>query len=264
MPSNSTGKWVARAASTGGGRTYRGQMPVNWYAALALLCVVGLALIGYSRYERTHQTASSSGPPTTSQTWYAALSVDICGKVQPNLPASTDQSVGFTTDGSGIVTVQPKNAGESGANATLGKFVSEYKKLTLTTTTVRYPGGRLFSSGERCPSGTPDAGKQGFVIVDEWPNFSATKSTEVPGDPRSLKFANGQMITVAFVPATKAVPKPPATVITNLIKAVTGAQTSVPTPVPTPVPSSVPSSVPSTTTPSTKTSTTTAPGGRAG
>ncbi|MDA8276387.1 MAG: hypothetical protein M0029_13610, partial [Actinomycetota bacterium] len=83
MPSNSTGKWVARAASTGGGRTYRGQMPVNWYAALALLCVVGLALIGYSRYERTHQTASSAGPPTTSQTWYAALSVDICGKVQP-------------------------------------------------------------------------------------------------------------------------------------------------------------------------------------
>lgn len=263
MPSNSTGKWVARAASTGGGRTYRGQMPVNWYAALVLLCVVGLALIGFSRYERTHQTASSSGPPTTSQTWYAALSVDVCGKVQPNLPASTDQSVGLTTDGSGIVTVQPKNASESGANATLGKFVSEYKKLTLTTTTVRYPGGRQFSNGDRCPSGTPDAGKQGFVIVDEWPNFSAKKATEVQGDPRSLKFANGQMITVAFVPATKAVPKPPATVITNLIKAVTGAQTSVPTSVPSTTAPSTTAPSTSTTAPSTSTSTTAA-GGSAG
>ena len=35
MASNQTGKWVQRAATTGGGRTYRGQMPVNWYASLA-------------------------------------------------------------------------------------------------------------------------------------------------------------------------------------------------------------------------------------
>ncbi len=40
---NSTGKWVERAATTGGGRTYRGQMPVNWYASLAVICIVGPA-----------------------------------------------------------------------------------------------------------------------------------------------------------------------------------------------------------------------------
>ena len=70
MASNSTGKttWVERAATTGGGRTYRGQMPVNWYASLAVICIVGLLLIGFSRYQRTHQTASSAGPPTTPQT----------------------------------------------------------------------------------------------------------------------------------------------------------------------------------------------------
>jgi len=45
MPSNSTGKWVQRAATTGGGRTYRGQMPVNWYASLVVICVVGLLLV---------------------------------------------------------------------------------------------------------------------------------------------------------------------------------------------------------------------------
>jgi len=45
MASKSTGKWVERAATTGGGRTYRGQMPVNWYASLALICIVGLLLV---------------------------------------------------------------------------------------------------------------------------------------------------------------------------------------------------------------------------
>ena len=45
MANNSTGKWVQRAATTGGGRTYRGQMPVNFYAALAVIIIVGLALV---------------------------------------------------------------------------------------------------------------------------------------------------------------------------------------------------------------------------
>ena len=87
---NSTGKWVERAATTGGGRTYRGQMPVNWYASLAVICIVGLLLIGFSRYQRTHQTDLVAGPPTTRQIWHAALGIDICGTMQPNLPASTN------------------------------------------------------------------------------------------------------------------------------------------------------------------------------
>ena len=72
-------RWVERAATTGGGRTYRGQMPVNWYASLLLICLVGLGLIGFSRYQNTHRTVSSAGPPTTSQVWHAALGIDVCG-----------------------------------------------------------------------------------------------------------------------------------------------------------------------------------------
>ena len=79
---------MERAATTGGGRTYRGQMPVNWYASLALICIVGLLLIGFSRYENTHRTAPGRAP-ATQQHWYAALGIDICGKIEPNLPAST-------------------------------------------------------------------------------------------------------------------------------------------------------------------------------
>jgi hypothetical protein len=230
MPSNSTGKWVARAASTGGGKTYRGQMPINWYASLVIIVVVGLLLVGYSRYQRTHKVNSGAGSPTTTQTWHAALAIDICGTTEPNLPASTNTAkTGLTADGSGLVIVSPKNSSESGGNAVLGKFVSGYKGLTLSSSTLGYPGKKVMSNGATCPKGTPDAGKQGYVNVVQWTNYLAKKSTEVQGNPTSLKFADGQMITMAFVPATASVPKPPGTVVSNLITAVQSGATTATT-----------------------------------
>jgi hypothetical protein len=231
MASNSTGKWVERAATTGGGRTYRGQMPVNWYASLAVIVVVGLALIGFSRYQRTHQTSSSAGPPTTSQVWHAALGIDICGTLQPNLPASTNTATtGLTADGNGVVTIAPKNSSESGGNATLGKFVSGYKGLELTSSTLQYPGKPAYNNGDVCPKGTPDAGKPGVVIVDEWSTFSSNgKGTQPSGQPQDLLFSNGQLVTMAFIPATSTVPKPPASAITSLITSLTNSASTTPT-----------------------------------
>jgi hypothetical protein len=230
--SSSTGKWVERAATTGGGRTYRGQMPVNWYASLAIICIVGLLLIGFSRYQRTHQTSSSSGPPTTTQQWHVALGIDICGTMEPNLPASTNTKTGLVSNGNGVLTIAPKNSSESGNNATLGKFVSNYHGLQLTSSTLQYPGKPASTNGDVCPKGTPDAGKPGVVIVDSWPNFtSKSKGTETSGAPQDLKFADGQLVTMAFVPATASVPKPPAQAITNLITAVTQGTTSTTSPV---------------------------------
>jgi hypothetical protein len=233
MASNSTGKWVERAATTGGGRTYRGQMPVNWYASLAVICIVGLLLIGFSRYQRTHQTSSSSGPPTTSQVWYAALGIDVCGKIEPNLPANTNKSgTGLVANGDGVLTIAPKTSAEAGSNATLGKFVSGYKGLELSSSSLQYPGKPVMANGDVCAKGTPDAGKPGVVIVVSWPSFeSKGKGTETSGAPQDLKFANGQLITMAFVPATATVPKPPALAIQQLITSVTqGPVTSTTTP----------------------------------
>lgn len=255
MPSSSTGKWVQRAATTGGGRTYRGQMPVNWYASLIIICVVGLLLVGFSRYQRTHQTASSSGPPTTHQQWFAGLGIDICGKMQPDLPASTNSAkTGLVANGNGVLTIAPKNSSESGGNATLGKFVSGYAGLELSSSTLQYPGKPLMANGDVCPKGTPQAGKPGVVIVESWPNFSAKgKGTQPTGPPQDLKFANGQLITMAFVPATVAVPKPPATAITALITAVTSGSASPSTTTPTLTPpTTAPTSTTATTAPTGK------------
>ena len=50
MARSSTGKSVARAAATGGGTTYRGQMPVNWYAALVLIVILGIGSVALAKY----------------------------------------------------------------------------------------------------------------------------------------------------------------------------------------------------------------------
>ena len=58
MGRGDTGRWVARAAATGGGRTYRGHMPVRWDSSLVLIVLLGVASIAYSRYERQHRIAT--------------------------------------------------------------------------------------------------------------------------------------------------------------------------------------------------------------
>jgi hypothetical protein len=171
---------------------------------------------------------SSAGPPTTSQVWHAALGIDVCGTVEPDLPASTNTSTtGLTANGNGVLTVAPKNSSESGGNATLGRFVSKYKGLELSASSLRYPGKTLYTNGDVCPKGTPDAGKPGVVIVDTWSSPESTgKGTETSGDPQNLLLANAQLITMAFVPATANVPKPPALAITALLTALENDTTS--------------------------------------
>jgi len=207
--------------------------------------------VAYSRYELVHPQVVSSGPPTTQQVWYAAEGVDVCGKIEPNLPAGPSGSKdGFTTDGSGVITIAPKNSSQTGGNATLGTFVSEYKKLGLTITSLRYPGAPTMSNGEVCPKGTPDAGKKGFLTVENWSSFEVKKGVAVSGNPLDLKFSNGQLIEMAFLPVTKPVPKPPALAITKLLQAESGTGTG------TSAPPSTPTSGTGTTTPTSGSGTT--------
>src|SRR5579863_8513475 len=122
MARRDTGKWVARAAATGGGRTYRGQMPVRWDGSLALIVLLGVAMIVYSRYERQHPSAGTQ--PAVGTHWFAALAFDVCGTLQPNLPANPNEasaSPGLATAGDGVIAISPTKAADAGNNATLGR-----------------------------------------------------------------------------------------------------------------------------------------------
>jgi hypothetical protein len=284
MARSSSGKSVARAAATGGGTTYRGQMPVNWYAALVIIVLVGIGSIALAKYN--YNQTPTVVEPTVGTSWHAGLAFDICGKMEPALAASpTTATTGLTTTGNGVLLVAPKTAGEAGNNATLGKFADGYNGLTLTNTALKYPSSTTavpeYKNGQKCPTGTPDAGRVAVVQAHQWVISTKTGKNgevqETPGvttlKPANVKFLNRQLITVGFVPEGTALPKPPGSTITALLQALEGTQaptattttvagatstTSVPPPTTTPT-SSTTTSKPSSTSTTAPLTTTTKP-----
>jgi hypothetical protein len=273
MARSSSGKSVARAAATGGGTTYRGQMPVNWYAALVVIILVGIGSIALAKYN--YNRAPTVVEPAVGTSWHAGLAFDICGTMEPALAASpSSATTGLTSTGNGVLLITPKTASEAGNNATLGKFADGYTGLTLTNTTLKYPSTTTsvpeYKNGEKCPSGTPDAGKVGVVQARAWVISTQTKNNEevetggvTTLKPANLRFLNRQLITAGFGPESSALPKPPASTITALVQVLAGAQAPVTTttvagatssttvPLPTTTPTSAP--VSSTTAPATTT-----------
>jgi hypothetical protein len=263
MARSSSGKSVARAAATGGGATYRGQMPVNWYAALVLIVLIGAGSVVLAKYHY-NQTAAAV-EPTTNTTWHAGLAFDICGTIEPALPASAasaTSTTGLTSSGGGVLQIHPKDSGESGNNATLGKFAQGYTGLTLTNDTVKYPSSSVpeYKDGEKCKAGTPDAGQVGTVQARSWVQSTKQGAAPVGGlttkSPADLKFQNRQLITVGFGPADKTLPLPPSSTIIALTQTVAGAGPVATTTTTPPTPSTA---VPSTTTSVPATTTTTTP-----
>ena len=269
MARSSSGKSVARAAATGGGTTYRGQMPVNWYAALVVIILVGIGSIAVAKYNYNQVPAVVE--PAVGTSWHAGLAFDICGTMEPALAASpSSATTGLTSAGNGVLLIAPKTASEAGNNATLGKFAEGYTGLTLTNTTLEYPSTTTsvpeYKNGEKCPSGTPDAGKVGVVQARAWVISTQTKNNEevetggvTTLKPANLKFLNRQLITAGFGPESSPLPKPPASTITALVQVLAGAQAPVTTTTAAGATSSTTVPLPTTTPTSAPVSSTTAP-----
>jgi hypothetical protein len=212
-------------------------MPINWYAALVVIVLIGLGSVVLARYN--YAKTSSGTAPIVGQTWHAALAFDICGTTEPALTATASGSPnGLTTTGSGVLLIAPKTSSEAGKNATLGKFATEYEAGTLTNTSVHYPGGVTYKNGQKCAAGTPDAGKVGVVRARSWTLSTASKKSgsetkllggKYTSNPASLRLGNSQLITVGFGPATKALPKVPAATEVALLQAIEGTSAPVTT-----------------------------------
>ncbi|HXQ60093.1 MAG TPA: hypothetical protein VN799_08335 [Acidimicrobiales bacterium] len=257
MARQDSGKWVARAAATGGGRSYRGQMPVKWYGSLFLIVLIGIVSIVYSRYERQNPVAGT--PPAIGTHWYAAFAVDVCGTVQPSLATNPNSTTnpGLHTDGDGVIRIEPTKSADAGNNATLARFVSDYPKFALTPGSLTLPGEKARTDGQTCPKQTPDAGKKGEVQIKVWPSAQPPGSVAATttSDPTAIKLGNDQLITVAFVPPGNPIPKPPAAAITAMLQAAsTAGQTTTTTGVPlSTTPTTVPATTGTTVAPSTST-----------
>jgi hypothetical protein len=236
-------------------------MPVNWYAALVLIVLLGAGSVALARHNYTKHTTAVA--PTVGQTWHAGLAVDICGTTEPALPATASGSPnGLTTTGSGVLLIAPKTSAEAGNNATLGKFVSEYATMKLTNTSVMYPGGTVYKNGQKCAKGTPDAGQAGVVRARSWTLSVASKKNgseeklvggKYTTKAADLKLRNTQLITVGFGPSSKSLPKVPSATEVALLQAIEGTSAPVTTT------TTAPTATTTTTAPTATTTTTTKP-----
>jgi hypothetical protein len=131
VPGDNFSRRVARAAASGGGRTYRAQTPVSWYLIVLVICLLGVSLVAYSRYELLHplpKAAAASVPPTSTTEWEAAVAVDICGKFVPSdLPVAPVPNEPIASLGNGVIQIDPGISPEAtdfeGTKATLGAYL---------------------------------------------------------------------------------------------------------------------------------------------
>lgn len=271
MPRSSFARTVARAAASGGSKSYRAQRPRAWYALMTLIVVLGVGLIVYSRNQKNSSATGAAVAPTATDHWVSALGIDLCGSVQADLPPSANlTTVGLRTFGNGLIDINPgavsASAAYEGANATLGNFALNYSGFTLSNTSIQVPGKLpvLWSNGATCNG--PLHGKA-TLVAKVWSSPTASP-TIVSTNITAIRLENGEMITLAFVPSGAAIPEPTskATLISTMAQnskiGSIGTTTTVPATVPATNATNTTTTVPVTVAPNTSStsSTTTLPG----
>lgn len=229
MPASSSKK-VARAAGIGGGRSHRRQTPWTYFGIIALIVILGVAGTITSRQERDTaiNKAGDTDPAVGTTTDFEGYAIDQCGTLT-YISTKGQPTKGITTTTEGIIYMNPTSKSEAGANATLGKFASTVG-MKLNAAELQIPGGHLYLNGDKCE------GQAGHVYVKQ---FEATTDTagelfngaknQLPKlDPPDIRLKSGYMLTIAFVPASKAasIPPPSSSVISALTSALNAASSS--------------------------------------
>jgi hypothetical protein len=266
---SATGRWVSRVGASGGGKAYKKTRPGNFYGALVVVVVLGLVATVYARYEYQHPPKKASGiAPKIGTTWFAALSIQACGKPLPYLFTDTSlKAQGMYALSADVIKIDPVSAADSGNNATLSQFGDEYPGLLISSTQMNIPKNDLgtsnpatnFTNGQACPSGKGALypGQPGKVSYAYWSTFGQKKPT-ITTNPATIKFAPEIRITMAFDP-TGVTPKPPATATDDAVLADSTAVTPTTTVTTPPVTTTTVKGATTTTVP--KSSTTTVPKG---
>ena len=196
----SSSKKVARAASTGGGRTARGSRPLGWYAAIAVVTILGVAGIVLSRAEYRQELAAGAdgtAPVANQDHWHAAYGIYACDEFLPALTDERDPK-GIHSHADGIIHIHPFVRSAAGRNATLAVF-ADATGLELSVDRIEVPGGETYEAGEdKC--GGKDAIVQVKVNGDE----------VVTEEVSNIKLNDGDAITIAFAPKGAELPEPPS------------------------------------------------------
>lgn len=196
----SSSKKVARAASTGGGRTARGSRPLGWYAAIAVVTILGVAGIVFSRAEYRQELAAGAdgtAPVANKDHWHAAYGIYACDEFLPNLADERDPK-GIHSHADGIIHIHPFVRSAAGRNATVAVF-ADAVGMELDDDRLEIPGGETYEAGEDKCGG----GKDAIVQVK-------VNDKVVTEELANIKMNDGDHITIAFAPKDAELPAPPS------------------------------------------------------
>jgi hypothetical protein len=217
MGKASTGKKVARAAGTGGGRTARGRRPWGWYSAIAVVSILGLLLIVVSRDDL--KTARLTGHPKVGEHWHVAYGFNVCGAFLPALAEDRDP-LGIHTHntdgvGDGVIHIHPFTSKAAGVRATLGVF-ADTTGTKLSRTEFKLPGQKAHKTGDKCGE------KKAEVRV-------SVNGKEYTGDPKKLRFTKDRSwVVVALLPPDVKIPQPPSVPTLDSLSDVGGPGATLP------------------------------------
>ncbi|WP_040492026.1 hypothetical protein [Ilumatobacter nonamiensis] len=230
-PSSSSTKKAARLAQKGKGQKVRFQNGTLFPLIVALVVVLGSALVVYARQSRPAADASA---PTIDDHWHHAYGFYICdtwitlegdGEAQDadGRPTNVEYArTGIHSHDDGLIHWHAFSSASVGRNATLGVFLDVYD-VELTNDVLQFPEdqraqlpeefqetGRFETGETECTiDGETETGQ---LQVTRWDNLSDTDdgTTFIAGFDDIALNKDAMVVSIAFVPDGTDVGKPPS------------------------------------------------------
>jgi hypothetical protein len=213
--SSSSTRRAAKLAQKGKGKKVRFQGGTLFPLVVAVVVVIGMGLIVYSRSSVPEADAS---PPTIDDHWHAAYGFKLCDEDWRTLDGNKETQgdpgfqqyalTGVHSHDDGVIHWHPFTATSVGRRAKLGVFLDVYG-VELDDDSLRFPeeqGGDEFIEGE-----TQCDGEDAELKVVVWDSFSDTDDgTTYISDFDDIRIdQDGMVFSIAFVPPGTEVEKPP-------------------------------------------------------
>ncbi len=217
MAKPSSSKKVQRAARAAASKGARERREIAFPLALAVVVILGVALVVFARSSRTPAAA----PRVGNDHWHSAYAIYDCDRFLPAFTSAADPD-GIHSHQDGVVHIHPWNSSAAGDQADLDVFL-EAMGARITDDEISGPGIGVLEAGSDC-NGEPtviravrftriDPEAEGAPRIDDPATrlidiYTATDTyTDDFGDVRLL--GDLEAFTFARVPAGAEIPPPP-------------------------------------------------------
>jgi hypothetical protein len=228
-PSSSSTKRAARLAQKGQGRKIRFQGGTLFPLVVAIVLVVGFALVVYARQSRPEVDASS---PSIDDHWHHAYGFYLCdtwfqlaGAAEEtdaagNLVNTNFQRTGIHSHDDGVIHWHAFTGAATGSRATLGLFLDVYD-VSLSDTRLEFPESQRAGLPSQQETGVFENGEttcdidgeqqDGELKVVVWQNFTDTDDgrTYIADFDNIRLDQDSMVVSIAFVPPGTDVSMPP-------------------------------------------------------